>query len=386
MKIRQLLHIIKYFILSIFDLLGYIILFILRLLFLLPKRKHFDSKRIKKILIIRLDRIGDVVLSTPTFSAVRKKYPKAEITLLIASYTKSLVLNNKSFDRLLVLGESSYLEILKMVRKLNIDLAVILSSTFRNNFIAFASGADYRIGYDRPCGSFFLTKKVPIDLKLNTFHRVDLYLSLLQAIGIHPEDKEIVVSITEDGEKIADEYFEKNTIDLNRPIVAVHPGSRQKYIRWKEKGFAEVADKLIETYNAQVILIGSNNERDLVDSISLSMKNTPFVAVGLPLTGLVSLLKRCSLFIGNSTGPMHIAAALKVPVVAIFGSIHPLDHYQKWGPWGEGHIVVSKDLGCKNCYPADCKTFDCLRLITVMDVLEAVGKQFKTINLNSKSR
>ena len=72
---------------------------------------------------------------------------------------------------------------------------------------------------------------------------------------------------------------------------------------------------------------------------------------------------------------MHIAAALKVPVVAIFGNIHPLDSYQEWGPWGEGHIVVSKDLNCPDCHPGDCKTFDCLRLISSQEVLQAVSQQ-----------
>ena len=74
---------------------------------------------------------------------------------------------------------------------------------------------------------------------------------------------------------------------------------------------------------------------------------------------------------------MHIAAALGVPVVAIFGNIHPLDSYQEWGPWGEGHIVVSKNLDCKNCHPGDCKTFDCMNLITPEDVLRAAEKQMK---------
>jgi ADP-heptose:LPS heptosyltransferase len=99
--------------------------------------------------------------------------------------------------------------------------------------------------------------------------------------------------------------------------------------------------------------------------------------LGLQLTQLVSLIKKCHLFIGNSTGPMHIAAAIGVPVVAIFGNIHPLDSYLEWGPWGEGHIVVSKNLNCPDCHPGNCRAFSCMELITAEEVFAAAKKQIK---------
>jgi heptosyltransferase-2 len=101
------------------------------------------------------------------------------------------------------------------------------------------------------------------------------------------------------------------------------------------------------------------------------MKQKPVLLHSTALTNLVSVIKRSSLFIGHSTGPMHIAAALKVPVVAIFGSVHPLDSFKEWGPWDTASAVVSVDLGCKNCHPTDCKTFDCMRLVKPQDVLKA---------------
>ncbi len=104
------------------------------------------------------------------------------------------------------------------------------------------------------------------------------------------------------------------------------------------------------------------------------------MALETELTELVSVIKKCSLFIGNGTGPMHIASALHVPVVAIFGTIHPLDSYKAWGPWGNNHTIVSKDMDCKNCHPSDCKTFDCMNLITANEVLNAVNLQLSKIN------
>lgn len=133
--------------------------------------------------------------------------------------------------------------------------------------------------------------------------------------------------------------------------------------------------------NTKVVLIGAENEKHLVEEVAYLMEESPILAIGLKLTQLVSLIKKCSLFIGNSTGPMHIVSALNVPVVAIFGSQHPLDSYQEWGPWGEGHIVVSKDLNCPECHPSDCITFNCMKLISVQDVFVAVQKQLKNHNV-----
>lgn len=109
------------------------------------------------------------------------------------------------------------------------------------------------------------------------------------------------------------------------------------------------------------------------------MEEKPFEARDMTLTQLVSLIKRGHLFIGNSTGPMHIAAALEVPVIAIFGTMHPLDSYKEWGPWGEKHIIISKELECGDCHPSDCKTFDCMKLISSEEVSKAAKKIISSI-------
>ena len=105
------------------------------------------------------------------------------------------------------------------------------------------------------------------------------------------------------------------------------------------------------------------------------MKEKPLFALGYKLTCLVSIIKRSKLFVGNANGPMHIAAALKIPVVTIFGVVNALDCSGTWGPWGEGHIVICKNLPCPDCHPSDCNTLDCMNLVTVGDVLEAVDRQ-----------
>jgi heptosyltransferase-2 len=101
------------------------------------------------------------------------------------------------------------------------------------------------------------------------------------------------------------------------------------------------------------------------------MKMKPVYFTGVSITQLIAIIKSCDLFIGNSTGPMHIAAAVGVPVIAIFGSQHPLDSYHEWGPWSDKSIVISKDTDCPECHPTDCINFDCMNNIEAVEILEA---------------
>ena len=344
------------------DFLGYAVFFAF-----LKEAKEPAPDRIKKVLIIRLDRIGDLVLSTPAIRAVRTGFPQAEIHLLVSEYTKDLVDNSPNINKLLIDGRDGLGG--------DYDLAFALHPGFKQNYLTFKSGAKMRAGYSGRGGSFFLTHKIEDDRATRIRHEVESALEIVGLLGCGTENRDLEITITEGGERLADEFLKKNGLSDKDLIIGIHPGSRQHYIRWKKERFAGVADKLTGTYNAKILLFGGGSEDSLVKSVVQLMKKKPVVAFDLPLLQLVSLIKRCRLFISNSTGPMHIAAALKVPVTAIFGNMHPLDSYQEWGPWGEGHMIVSKDLKCPDCHPTDCRTFDCMTLITEEDVLNAVAGQ-----------
>lgn len=353
----------------IFDFLGIKIFSVLRAFHLLLPLEEFDKKIVKKILIIRLDRIGDVILSTPAVRAVRGTFPEAEIHLLVKDYTKDLVVNNPNINRLLIFKKDALSK--------NYDLAIALHPGITQNYLTFTSGAKYRVGYTGWGGAFFLTHMLKDDRSTRIRHEVESALEVVGVVGGKTEDKKLDISITEEGEKFAVDYFRENNLSSNQLVVAIHPGARQEYIKWNKEGFAEVADRLIKFKNVKVILTGSNKEEQLVKKTASLMAEKPMCAVGLRLTQLISLLKKCSLFIGNSTGPMHIAAALDIPVVAIFGAIHPLDSYQEWRPWSEKHIVVSKNLNCPQCHPTDCRTFECLEMISADDVVKAAEELLK---------
>jgi len=357
-----------------FDFVGNIIFFLLRLLRLIPAISNFKKEEIKKILIIRLDRIGDVILSTPAIRAIRQSFPDAKIHLLIKEYTKDLVVNNPNIDRLLIYGKEKIAS--------DYDLAIALHPGLNQNYLTFISGAKTRVGYTGWGGGFFLTHKLIDDREIRIRHEVESALEVVEKIGCATNDKSLEISTTEEGERFAKDFFQKNGFKEEDILIVIHPGARQEYLRWKKEGFAEVADRLIKEIEAKVILIGAKEEKKLIEEVVFFMQEKPIQAVGLKLTELISLIKRCKLFIGNSTGPMHIAVALKVPVVAIFGPIHPLDSYLEWGPWAEGNTVVSKNLNCFHCHPGDCFHFKCLKLITSEEVFIACKEQL--INLKEK--
>ena len=157
----------------------------------------------------------------------------------------------------------------------------------------------------------------------------------------------------------------------------MHPGARQEHIRWRKEGFAKVADRLIKESKVSLILSTGDEEKQLAQEISSLMYESSVFLPAVRLTELVSLIKRCSVYLGNITGPMHIACALKVPVVAITGVINAADNYKRWGPWGQGHTTVNNpDINCVDCQPTDCKDFACIRSISADEVFACVKKYF----------
>ena len=353
---------------SIFDAAGYAIFFVLRKARLLPEIKPFEPGSVRKILVIRADRIGDLVLSTPAIRAVRETFPRANLHLLVSDYAKDLVINNVNINKLLIDKKDK--------PDTDYDLAIALHPGIRQNYTVFKSGAKFRFGYSGWGGAFFLTRKIEDDREKRIRHEVESALEIAGLAGCRTRNKELEVSVTEQGEKFAEEFFKAN--NLSGKVVFMHPGARQEHIRWRKDGFAKVADRLIKEAKVSLILSVGDKEKQLAGDIAFLMQERPVFLPAVRLTELVSLIKKCSLYLGNITGPMHIACALKVPVVAITGVINPADNYRRWGPWGQKHTTVNNpNINCVNCQPTDCKDFSCIRSISEDSVFECVKKYFE---------
>lgn len=354
---------------GVFDWFGGLFFSLARFLGILPRPQPFEAKAVRKILILRLDRLGDIVLSTPAIHAVRQRFPGARIDLMVSAYCREIVAGNPWVDRVLVYPQDSL--------NRDYDLAISLQPGLARNYLLFLSGARWRAGYRGWGGGFFLTNSIKDDRETRIRHEVDSALEVVGLFGCSLEDKVLDISLSPAGEEFAGNFYQEH--NLKPPVVFIHPGSRQEYIRWIPGRFAALADKLIREKQASVVISGARGEAKLIQEVAAGMKEKAVIALGLSLAELVSALKKSNLFIGNSTGPMHIAAALRVPVVGIFGCRHPLDSYLEWGPWGKNCSVVFRDLSCGNCHPSDCSNFDCMKAISVEDVYQAAIK-FLAVN------
>jgi heptosyltransferase-2 len=364
------------------DFLGGIIFWIARLLRLIPAREIFSKDKVKNILVIRIDRIGDVLLSTPVVRALRENFPESFIGFLVAPYTEKLLLANPDIDEVVVYDRLAplrqKLEFLKRLRGYKFDLVIILYPVFESGLIAYLSGASFRIGYPLNGSGFLLTQKA--DIKNLYKHEIETCLDVVRTIGADTLNKRPSLLIEQEAERYAGDFFINNGILPSDLVAGIHPGGFKAYTHWSREGYARVADALIGNFGAKVILLGSPLDKDTLDSVLRLMQYKPVILdPAVSLQQLAALIKRCNIFLGNNSGPMHIAAALGVPVVAIFGNIHPLDSENKWAPYGEGHIIVRKQMDCPDCHPGHCYNHRCIEMVSVGDVLSAIEIQIAKI-------
>lgn len=334
--------------------------------------------RYKRILIVRTDRIGDLLLSTPVIKALRDSYPNAYIAVMVSPYAKDIVEGNPYCDGIISYDKEgkhkSWQRTLKFSRNLKkkkFDLAVILHPTNRVHWVAFLAGIPKRVGYGRKCG-FLLTDKIKHSKHLGEKHELEYNLDLIRYLGIHPKDKSLFMPLNPDSQKQIEELFEELGINNNDRLLAIHPGASCSSKIWQNSRFAEVADKLIEKYGFKVLVVSGLKDIPLARNVIKLMRYPAIDLAGkTSVSQLASVLKRCQLFISNDSGPVHIASALGVPVISIFGRSQKGLGPKRWGPLGEKNKVLHKEVGCIECLAHNClKNFECLKAITVDDVLK----------------
>ncbi|MFC1672421.1 glycosyltransferase family 9 protein, partial [Planctomycetota bacterium] len=189
-----------------------------------PDSTSIDKDKIARILVVRLDRLGDLVLSTPLFRAIKEGFPSATLSLLINSYTKDLVINNPWVDEILSYGEKSAGEILRKVKESHFDLVLVLHDNLLGNQAAFRSRAAYRIGYDSNRSSFLMTHVLADDRNINVRPYVETNLDFAGFLGLEPKNEDVEISLTEEGERFADAFFEDHSIRDKDVVVCIHPG------------------------------------------------------------------------------------------------------------------------------------------------------------------
>lgn len=361
---------------------------------LFHKKENLSIEKINKILVVRIDRLGDIAMSTPAFKAIRDVFPHSHITLLAARMSRDLVEAMPTFDRIIYFDApwvvkkqggaiKRLLKTIKKLRKEKFDLAVDLRGDFRNNILMFFCNAKYRIGYDITGSQFLLTDVVPLG---ENHHPVNMGFSLIQYLS--PQNKKnhkMSLWVTQSDRKLATEFLKQNNLaNSNHDLIAIiHPGARWYGRRWTIEGYAEIADGLIEEYGAKVIFTGSCDESKLTQDIVSLMRCKPIIATGkISLRQFLVLLERSNVFIGVDSGPMHMAVAMGTKVIALLGPAR----VESIGPYGNGHVVITKqdDFTCSPCAQTICKRYgsSCMQAIRVEEVWQAVESLLLTTGYN----
>jgi heptosyltransferase-2 len=339
----------------------------------------------KNILIVRTDRIGDVVLSLPMAELVKKKYPDCKVAYLIRNYTGPLIDGNPSIDEVVIAeeldGKILFGKNLKKIKSKNFDTSVVVNPTLKISLMMFLSGIKNRIGTGYRWYSFLFNKKVFEHRKHGEKHELEYNINLLNKIdvGIKDFSNEIKfhLQIDEVSSAKINSILLENGFKPENKIVIVHPGSGGSSVDLPKEKLIELTGMIGSLHNVSIIITGSKSEFALCKEFEIS-KSVINLSGQLDLSLLKAIINKADLFISNSTGPMHIAAALGVHVIGFFPKILSCSQ-KRWGPYTEKRTIFIPTIDCSNCNRQQCEKLDCMNSIDIGRVFDETKTVLKIL-------
>ena len=329
----------------------------------------------KRILIVNVNWVGDVIFSTPFIRAVREAYPDAHIACLLHPRCSQMLESNRRLDEIICYDEEGSHKsligkwrLIQELRKKNFDMAFLLHRSFTKALITYLAGVKERIGYPTKSRGWILTKAV--EEPDEELHKVEYFLNIARAAGIRPEDTSYEFFVEDAGREYIAGLLHRSGVAASDRVVVLCPGGNWDPKRWAPENFAKLGDLLVQKFGARVVLAAAKKDTLLAEEIENMMKAPAVIAAGrTSLKELGALLERASLVIANDTGPMHIAVAVGAKTIALFGPTSPAIT----GPYGKGeYAVISRHEKCEvPCYDVTCTDNACMQAITVEDVLKA---------------
>jgi len=340
------------------------------------------NDEIKKILFIRIDRIGDLILSTPVLRNLKNAFTGCELTVLASNSNHSILFNNPYVDRVIVYNQNqNFFKKLSTVIKLrafDFDYAIDPYPDYEltTALIALVSGAKGRLGYGSYGREVFFNINAPAPT--SDRHFIDLTLDVLKPIGVTIKDKVPEIFLSETEKEWSRFWIQNNQIGT-KPIVGIHPGAYYESQRWPAEDFSVLVNKLQKkSSQLDFILFGGPEDSDLVDRIRSKIHARVPTFITKDLRQFISLLSTCAILLCNNSGPMHTAVALKIPTLSFMGPTEK----DRWMPVGRNHKVLRiDDLACIGCNEGYCpkETHDCMRLITPSMVMDSLNKQVSSL-------
>ncbi len=359
-----------------FDLIGSVIFFPFGL-----KRLKLPEN-VRKILVIRLDGIGDVLLSTPVYEALKKKYPSAKISVLVGAHTKGVIQMNPYIDNVLVLGNTwftttnkiKFSEIVSMLREIRnegFDIGIDLRGDIRNILLMFSGKVGFRIGYGITGGGFLLNRMPHYEKEM---HEIDKNLKLIEGLDCKVTNKKMQIYSSQVDEENILNLLEVGHVRNDEILLAVHMETGYPSKSWRKEKFVQLLQEMSNRDYSKIVLIGKGSDdvdfRYIHDRLKFDYINT----IGkLSIGELAVLLERCAVLISCDSGPVHIATAVGTPSIILFSGTNDLT---QWGHLNNLNRVIHKDVECSPCERRVCSldTHLCMDKIGVEDVLCELDK------------
>jgi lipopolysaccharide heptosyltransferase II len=347
-----------------------------------------QNTNVKRLLIIRPDHLGDVLLSTPAIRAIKHKRPDISIHVLCGEWSAGALANYDEIDVVLTLPfpgfdrsapsniPNPYRQAIassRMLRKIGYSSAIIMRPDhWWGAILAFFAGIRERIGYDIGNVSPFLTTALPHEHQ----HVVKQNLRLVENWTGEQQYDQIRYSfpVNQDDKDYIDSYLADWRILPDKPIICIHAGSGTNIKMWEARKWAKVADMLTSQFSASIIFTGSASEVFMINNIKQYMTEKAYIMAGSTnLEQLAALYARSLAVLGSDSGPMHLAAAVNTPTVTLFGPADPIE----FAPWGHrrNHAILTSNIGCQPCRILDwhddkLEYHPCVKDITIGQVLE----------------
>ena len=349
---------------------------------ILNAKKKLPQTGLQKILIRGTNWIGDAIMTLPAVSSVRAAYPGAHLAILakrpvteiyrLFSAANEIIPYDAKFDNPL-----GVFRLANALRKRKFNAAVLLQNAIEAAIVSTAAGIRIRAGYNADGRGFLLTHPVRRTEEIFKVHQIDYYLEMVKSLGCAPVDHAMHLE-TFISPAAAQEVADKYLPDEDRGFIGLAPGAAYGPAkRWLPERFAAVADRLGADLNAQAILFGSRADRETTDEVQKHANRAMVNLAGTSsLRETIHLISRCRVFVSNDSGLMHVAGALNIPTVAIFGSTNPVTT----SPPGERTMLVRKPVECSPCLKKICPTdFRCMTSITADDVYEAAHRLLEKV-------
>ncbi len=340
----------------------------------LEAQKRLPFSNIEKILVRSTNWVGDAVLTLPAISSIRLTFPQSTVAILAKPEVIDIFDSNQDIDEVIPYkdtgehkGPLGKWRLIRLLRRKDFDLAILLQNALEAALLAYMAGVPLRLGYDTDGRGILLTHPVKRDKNILKMHQIDYYLEMLAASEFTISKKILNLPVLTKEREDARQILERSGIKEGNFIIGINPGATYGPAkRWFPERYALLAERLIDTFGAKILIFGSHKDKESAFQVVKTCSKRLIDFTGqTTLSQAKALISNCRLFITNDSGLMHIASALKIPVIAIFGSTNP----ETTAPFGERNIIIRKEIPCSPCLKRKCPDdYLCMRLIEVDEV------------------